>query len=70
MSTVKTPPVEGWRETSPSEVENVERSSWAYFVCFSEEWVMVNMVGRDWRTDVGCAEEPFALGAVFDCYSW
>lgn len=26
------PPVEGWRATSPREVENVERSSWAYFL--------------------------------------
>ena len=29
MSTVKTPPVEGIKATSPREVENVERSSWA-----------------------------------------
>ena len=29
MVTVKTPPAEGRRETSPREVENVERSSWA-----------------------------------------
>lgn len=31
MSTIKVPPVEGWRATSPREVENVERSSWAYY---------------------------------------
>lgn len=29
MSTVKTPPVEGIKATSPRDVENVERSSWA-----------------------------------------
>ena len=29
MSIVKTPPVEGIKATSPREVENVERSSWA-----------------------------------------
>lgn len=29
--TMKVPPVEGWRATSPRERENVERSSWAYF---------------------------------------
>jgi len=33
ISTVKVPPVDGWRATSPSEVENVERSSWAYCLC-------------------------------------
>lgn len=27
--TMKVPPVEGWRATSPRERENVERSSWA-----------------------------------------
>lgn len=32
ISTVKVPPVDGWRATSPREVENVERSSWAYCV--------------------------------------
>ena len=29
MSTVKTPPVAGISETSPRDVENVDRSSWA-----------------------------------------
>lgn len=29
MVTMKVPPVEGWRATSPRERENVERSSWA-----------------------------------------
>jgi hypothetical protein len=29
MSTLKTPPVEGWRDISPREVEKVCRSSWA-----------------------------------------
>lgn len=32
--TMKVPPVEGWRATSPRERENVERSSWAYFFYF------------------------------------
>lgn len=31
MSTVKVPPVLGWRATSPRAVENVDRSSWAYY---------------------------------------
>ena len=30
--TMKVPPVDGWRATSPREVENVLRSSWAYCV--------------------------------------
>lgn len=30
ISTVNVPPVEGWRATSPRDVENVDRSSWAY----------------------------------------
>lgn len=29
ISTMKVPPVEGWRATSPRLVEKVERSSWA-----------------------------------------
>jgi hypothetical protein len=29
METIKVPPVDGWRATSPRAVENVERSSWA-----------------------------------------
>ena len=32
MSTTNVPPVEGWRATSPREVEKVERSSWAYYI--------------------------------------
>lgn len=31
MSTLKTPPEEGWREISPKEVEKVWRSSWEYY---------------------------------------
>ena len=34
ISTTKTPPVAGWRATSPSEVEKVESSSWANCVFF------------------------------------
>jgi len=35
ISTTKTPPVEGWRATSPREVEKVDSSSWAnlIFIC-------------------------------------
>jgi hypothetical protein len=31
--TTKVPPVEGWRETSPRDVENVESNSWANWRC-------------------------------------
>lgn len=41
ISTVKVPPVEGWRATSPREVENVERSSWAYCVCEGLVWLVL-----------------------------
>lgn len=37
--TMKVPPVEGWRATSPRAMENVERSSWAYFFFFL--WMLV-----------------------------
>ena len=35
MLMVKTPPVDGIRQTSPRDVENVERSSCANFGCVS-----------------------------------
>jgi hypothetical protein len=45
MSILKTPPVEGWREISPREVEKVWRSSWAN--CAEEIRKAGESCGRD-----------------------
>lgn len=64
MATTKIPPVDGWRATSPREVEKVERSSWANYL-----WIVCELFGclSNMVTYVGCSKEPFALGAEFDC---
>lgn len=54
MSTVKTPPVEGRRETSPREVEKVERSSWANLTEVALVWGLRVLV-LDARNRVGWA---------------
>jgi len=67
MVTVKTPPVEGIRATSPRSVLKVERSSWANFALSAYVLYCIFEVFRD--AYVGRSQHPFTLGAVFDGYS-
>lgn len=38
MVTLNIPPVAGTRDTSPREVENVDRSSWANYIIYHRIW--------------------------------
>lgn len=49
---MNTPPVDGWRATSPREVEKVDRSSWANFEGLLCQLKASESIGRgeEWRS--------------------
>lgn len=55
MCTVNFPPVDGWRDISPREVEKVLRSSWA-------NWEEVSLVGAGGDTRKGGEGRPLGDG--------